>query len=179
MEKWIKGFENLYSADENGNIYSYHHKNRYTMMGYVNKKGYRTITLIKDKIQYQKLYHRIIAETFLELVEGKDQVNHINGIKTDNQVSNLEWCTPSENQYHSSRIGLKKPLTKEHLNALHQGVANKIGRFTIDEASEILEMMDVLKLSCRKMAEIIGIDKSIIQRLKNGETKYFRQEISL
>lgn len=55
-----------------------------------------------------RLVHRLIAQTFLDGVNGKDTVNHKNGIKDDNKVNNLEWCTPSENNLHAYHTGLKK-----------------------------------------------------------------------
>lgn len=54
--------------------------------------------------------HRILAECFIENEHKKPQVNHINGIKTDNRLENLEWVTISENEIHAYKIGLKKAV---------------------------------------------------------------------
>jgi hypothetical protein len=74
---------------------------------YITRKGYHRTTLNRDK----HLVHRLVAEAFIPKVEGKTQVNHINGIKGDNRVENLEWCTNAENAKHAWKIGLNKGKT--------------------------------------------------------------------
>lgn len=69
--------------------------------------GYITVHLCKDEQWYTKRVHRLVAETFLEQPNEESwQVNHINGNKRDNRLSNLEYVTPSENMYHAYAHGM-------------------------------------------------------------------------
>jgi len=78
-----------------------------------SKKGYLMVSLSKDKIKFTTSAHRLVAIAFIPNLENKPQVNHINGIKGDNRIENLEWCTNSENQIHAIKNKLTNPNTGE------------------------------------------------------------------
>lgn len=103
--------EDHYIAYPSGNIYNlYGHQ----MVGAIGRDGYKHVILNKNN----KDLHRVIAEAFISNEDNFEQVNHINGIKTDNRVENLEWATRSNNLIHAYRLGLEKPLCGEdHFNS--------------------------------------------------------------
>lgn len=79
----------------------------------ISNNGYKRVTLVKKTIKKRYLIHRLVAEAFIKNPGKKPCVNHKNGIKTDNQVKNLEWCTHSENEHHSYKQLGKTPHNKK------------------------------------------------------------------
>lgn len=76
-------------------------------------RGYYQVSLCIDGKYRHFQVHRLVAEAFIPNPENKPQVNHIDGNKLNNDISNLEWVTRSENQLHAYKTGLQKPLKGE------------------------------------------------------------------
>lgn len=74
-----------------------------------NSNGYERVTLCKNGKSKQFSVHRLVAYAFLENPKNFPIVNHINNVKNDNNVNNLEWCDNSHNQKHAYRTGKQKP----------------------------------------------------------------------
>lgn len=113
MEIWkdVMGYEGLYKVSTYGNVFIVSKNRNQTPLKVRN--GYLLVDLFKSGSKKRISIHRLVAIHFLDNNENKPQVNHKNGIKTDNRLENLEWSTASENQRHSLNNGLKKPIKGE------------------------------------------------------------------
>lgn len=107
QEFWrdIKGYEGLYKVSNYGNIIK--NKTNQQMKMSFNQFGYLRISLTKNKKRKTIPVHRLVALSFIPNIKNNPCVNHINGIKHDNYIGNLEWVTYSENSIHAIKIGLK------------------------------------------------------------------------
>ena len=99
----MKQFKNFpqYAMDVNGDVYRLNKNGLRKIEGQKDTKGYIQICLYLDGKRYFKMHHRLIAEEIIPNPLNKSQINHINGIKTDNRICNLEWVTPKENVRHA------------------------------------------------------------------------------
>ena len=119
----------------------------------LGKNGYYYVNLRSDGKTKLAYVHRIMAETYVDNPENKEQVNHINGDKEDNRIENLEWVTPKENTQHSIYHGLTPVGEKAHKSKL-----------TLKEVISIRSS----KCSNTELAKKYGVSRAQVYRIKKG-----------
>jgi HNH endonuclease/NUMOD4 motif len=113
--KFIKGYNSEYRINNDGEVESCKYGYWRKMAQTINKgNGYFEVSL-SDGCGKAKHFtiHRLLAIYFLDKVKGKNFVNHKDGNKLNNKLTNLEWCTKSENGEHAYKMGLNKGCPKE------------------------------------------------------------------
>lgn len=152
MWKDIKEYEGLYVIDENGNIKN---KDGYQKKINVAKNGYCIVDLYKNNIRHTYTVHRLVAQAFLDNPYNLDVVNHKDGDKTNNCVSNLEWCDYSYNLKHAFDNNLRKPM--------HEYTA----KLSEQEVREIPVMAN-MGLSKAEIARYLMVPIDMIKKIFNG-----------
>lgn len=142
MKRQVKDFENLYEITESGivssldrivrqkNAKAYYNRlyKGKVLKSRLDKDGYAIIRLSKGGTSFDKKIHRIVAEVFVENPNNYPQINHKDGIKTNNHFSNLEWCTPKHNINHA----IKNKLRVEGHGINANACKGKIGAYNSD-----------------------------------------------
>lgn len=154
--KKINNFES-YTISKDGVIIN--QKTKYKKKFYIGSTGYYMVTLSKDNKQNPKRVHRLIAEAFLPNPDGKPCVNHKNGIKTDNRIENLEWCTHDENMKHAFSTGLTN----------NTGVRNGMSKLNPSRVKSIKHAL-IKGESQQKIADRFGVSRSCILKINLGKT---------
>ncbi len=136
--KQIQGFEQ-YEISNYGQVRHIYHKKLIILKQKTGTAGYSEITLCLKGKKYTKMPHRLVLENFEPLSDGlKMEGNHKNGIKSDNRLSNLEWCTKSENIKHAFDTGLKH-ISPPKGTKVNESIVRDIrtNRMTITEYSKL------------------------------------------
>jgi hypothetical protein len=127
-----------------------------------NKKGYPEVRLRKNGT-HTRLVHKLVASAFLVKSEGCTQINHINGIKTDNSVINLEWVTQSQNQLHAYKLGLQPSRA---------GEGNGRAILTDEKVTAIKELYNSGK-GAKEVSEILKVSLYTVRAIVAGKTWKF------
>ena len=145
-----------YEVSTNGQV-----RNRTTkkiLKGRLSKNGYLQVSIKIDATQKfcNRYIHRLVALHFIQNPNNKREVNHIDGNKENNTLSNLEWVTSSENQKHRHLIGNKKTSNR------HIGMFNKKGEM-VKDFNSILEAVAYFNKTSR-----VNIDNALQGKQKTA-----------
>lgn len=121
------------------------------------RNGYPSVTLSKNNRHYHKTIHRLICESFIPNLKNKNYVNHKDGNKQNNNLTNLEWCTNYENMVHSYKIGTSDRKGEKHNNS----------KLTITKAKYIRQN-PTIPLS--KLSKELNVSMSAIQSVRKLRT---------
>ena len=171
IEKWkeIKEFKK-YKISSEGRIKSFHKyakTNNRILKKCLDKNGYEIIHLSNKKFNKIKKVHRLVAIAFIQNIKNKPQINHKNGIKIDNSINNLEWCTLKENLIHARII----------LNLQNNGENNPNVKINYKIAKKIKKEYLLKKITRKKLGEKYKISKSTIDRILTN--KYWTEKLAM
>ena len=133
-------------------------KNNKILLPELDKYGYCVRNININGKQYLKKVHRLVAQAFIPNPENKPQINHRNGIKTDNRVENLEWATQTENIQHAYRTGLAKGKS---------GIYNSMNKYSEEQIHLICKLLEK-KIPMKLISKLINFNYKLINEIKNG-----------
>jgi hypothetical protein len=158
-EEWraVIGWEGLYEVSNIGNVRRLPHRGRAikVLKPFKEPKRYVRVVLFVNNSAKTCHVHRLVAKSFIPNPENKPNVNHKDGNKHNNLVSNLEWCTQSENAIHSYRIGLQKPV--------------RSCKLTDKQMAEIREMYKTGKYFKQTIADMFSVSRVTIYKILSNK----------
>lgn len=156
QEIWknVEGFEGIYQISSLGRI---RNAKGFFMTPIKTDDGYYRVHLRKTGISKNCRLHRLVAAAFIQNPENKPEVNHKNGIKTDNRVENLEWTTKSENALHAYKNGLQSTIYKF-----------RIKEIDFNQCRKINYLYKNLGYSIRKLSQEFGYPRKTINSIINA-----------
>lgn len=148
----------MYWVSDRGRAWSYKRGYGKILRASKNDVDYRQISMYQNGKDIKEKLHRLIAIAFIPNPENKPFINHKNGIRDDNRVENLEWCTHKENINHAIQISLVNPRA--------------IGWGRVKLTPE--QVVDIRKLAAtmnrRKIAELFNVTKTTIDQILRRQT---------
>jgi len=159
-EVWkdILEYDGHYQISNLGRVKSFK-RNRETILKLqTNTYGYNHISLMNNKKSSVNTIHTLVLQTFKpdEYFDGA-QANHKNGIKSDNRLENLEWCTAKENSNHAVRTGLRNNIGENHYKSKLNNNSIRIIRMSYkNKYLNKYELAEIFNVSAQSISDIIN-----------------------
>jgi hypothetical protein len=167
----IQGYEGLYSVTSDGRVWS-HPKGTNSKNGrwlsLDNSGRYPVVGLMKDGQKKRHLVHRLVAQAFIANPDSLPQVNHINGIRTDNSVGNLEWCNGSQNRIHAWDTGLQVATEDHKASARKAGFGRRL--FSMEQAKDIRSAYSFGEMNQYELADHYNTSQAVINGIVLNKT---------
>lgn len=163
MWKPIKDYEDLYLINTNGQVLSI--KSNRILKEITVANGYLCVNLSRNNNHKPFRIHRLVAQAFIDNPLKKLQINHKDGNKLNNTMSNLEWCTASENQIHAYKNGLHKRGNKMCAAGKESIHSIKVNQYDLN--NNFIKCWDYIKLA----GESLNIHSNSISYCCKGKYK--------
>jgi len=167
----VPGFEGRYAVTRCGKVWS-HSKGTNAKSGKWMRQDcsgrYPRVSFMVEGSKHKQSVHRLVALAFIPNPNGFDQVNHINGDRSDNRVENLEWCSGKTNRKHAWETGLQTATDEHRKSAARQGIQRRL--FSMEQAKDIRRLYEVAKLSQYQIADLFDTSQAVINGIVNYKT---------
>lgn len=161
LQAQINGYESKYIITEFGDVIPFRRQgsNGNPLKHQIMKNGYHKVWLRNDGEKECKYVHRLVAEHFIPNPLNKPCINHLDGNKDNNHVSNLEWCTYSENMKHAIKNGLNHtPKNSGELHPMHKVTKDDVFEIKnlYENGMSVSQIKTHFNISTRQIYKIIN-----------------------
>jgi hypothetical protein len=185
-EVWkdVKGFEGLYRVSNFGRVYSLHTYNKRKLHlrkpSWNKSRDYFYIELFNHQKSMNYRLHKLVALHFIENINNYPILNHKDGNKRNNKVTNLEWCTYKQNVAHAMKMGLMNFVNGEAISKklkekdIHKIFELKSERKTHEQISILLNIpvSTIAHIALHNNWKYIKIDKKILEKIEANKHRW-------
>lgn len=166
--KPIDGYPQYYVTTD-GRVWSNLRKNGIErFIKQTEQDGYLSVVLYNDGKPKGFRVHRLVAQAFIPNPNCKPYINHIDGNRSNNVVTNLEWCTQKENVNHSICV-LGKWSNSEKQRHTASMLGKSLRKLTMEQANELRRLHKENKVSLTKLSEMYQLNLTSVKRILNGK----------